>query len=72
MQERSVEVAVGFSDHTWRDIWVKVPEDSNNVLEDDKMEEEAIQLAKLVFSSVEVSFFSVIYIEPLDYVDGVV
>jgi len=72
MQERSVEVAVGFADHTWRDIWVKVPKDPSHVLEDDEVEEKAIELAKLVFSSVEVSFFSVIYIEPLDYVAGVV
>ena len=71
MQERSVEVAVGFADHTWRDIWVKVPEDPNSVLDDDVVREKAIELAKIVFSSVEVSFLSVIYIEPLDCVEGV-
>ena len=70
MHTRKVEVAVGLSDHTWRDIRVEVEEDPDHVLDDDELKEKAKVMAKRVFSSKEVSFLVVIYIEPLDYMEG--
>ena len=69
---RRAKVVAGFLDHTWREINVEVAEDPNYVLEDYEVKEKAIELAKLVFSSVEVSFFLVTHVEPLDYVEGII
>ena len=67
---RRAKVVAGFLDHTWREINVEVADDSDYVLKDYEVKEKAIELAKLVFSSVEVSFFLVTHVEPLDYVEG--
>jgi len=69
---RRAKVVAGLLDQTWREINVEVAEDPNYVLEDDEVKEKAIQLAKLVFSSEEVSFFLVTYVEPIDFMDGIV
>ncbi len=70
---RRATVVACFQDHTWREIKVQVVDtDPNYVLKDDEVKEKAIGLAKFLFSSVEVSFFLVTYVEPLDYVEGTV
>ncbi len=68
---RRATVVACLQDHTWREINVEVADD-DHVLESSKVKEKAIELAKLVFSSVEVSFFLVTYVEPLDYMEGIV
>lgn len=69
---RRAKVVACLLDHTWREINVEVADDSDYVLEDYEVKEKAIELAKTVFSSVEVSFFLVTHVEPLDYVEGIV
>jgi len=75
MQERRVEVAVGFADHTWRDIWVTVPEEPNYVLDDDEVRAKAHDIVMIMANSADwnVSFIYVIYVEtPDDLLDGIV
>jgi hypothetical protein len=70
---RRATVVVCLQDHTWREVKVEVVDtDPNYVLKDDEVKERAINLAKFLFSSVEVSFFLVTYVEPLDYIEGIV
>ena len=72
MQERRVEVAVGFADHTWRDLWVGVPENPEYVLDDVEIVEkaEAIIMTMGNQNDWNVSFIHVIYIEPIEDTDG--
>jgi hypothetical protein len=67
-----VAVAVGFPDFTWSELQVEVAEDPNYVLDDDEVKEKAIEQAKKEFPKVEVAFLTVIYIEPLDYMEGLI
>jgi hypothetical protein len=69
---RRVEIAVGFPDYTWSKLQLEVAEDPNYVLDDDEAKERAVAMAKEEFSSVEVTFLQVLYIEPLDDMEGVV
>jgi len=74
MQSRRVEVAVGFGDQTWRDIWVDVPEDPNCILEDDKVSEKAEKIVTkmAVDADWNVTFLHVIYVETPDDMEGIV
>ncbi len=69
---RRATVVACLQDHTWREINVEVADDDDHVLENSRVKEKAIELAKLVFSSVEVSFFLVTYVEPIDYMGGII
>ena len=69
---RQVTVVVGFRDYTWGNHHVEVAEDPNYVLDDDEVKEAAVTIARKEFSSKEVSFFLVTYIEPLDDMEGLV
>ena len=68
MQGRSVEVAVGFSDHTWRAIWVTVPEDPDYVLDDDEASEKAHEIALAVANQAgwSITFTYVLYVQSPD------
>jgi hypothetical protein len=75
MQERRVEVAVGLTDHTWREVWVNVPEDPDHVLDDDETSTKAhdIAMTLAIQAGQNVSFIYVIYVEPVgDDLDGIV
>lgn len=68
---RSATVAVGFRDHTWREIEVEIAEDPNYVLDDLEVKEQVKEVARRRFSREEgVSFIKVLFIEPIDYMDG--
>jgi len=69
---RHAHVVACLKDHTWRKLRVEVGQDPNYVLEDDEVKEKAIELAKIIISSEEVDFYVVTYIEPLDYMDGII
>ena len=69
---RRATVVACLQDHTWREINVEVAEDLDHVLDNSEVREKATELAKLVFSSVEVSFFLVTYVEPIDYMGGII
>ncbi len=70
---RRVTVAVGLPNRTWVEVEVEVPEDSNLPLLDEEVEEKALEIAREELSSVEVSFFSIVYIEPFpDPLEGIV
>lgn len=72
MQERNVEVAIGFADHTWREIWVEVPEDPNCILDDDDASTKAhdIVMTMAIENGWNVSFIYVIYVETPDDTGG--
>jgi hypothetical protein len=74
MRERNVEVAVGFADHTWRDLWVQVPQDPNCVLEDNEASTKAHDIVMTMANENgwNVSFIQVIYVESPDDMDGIV
>ena len=73
MQERRVEVAVGFADHTWRDLRVTIPQDPNYVLDDDEAIRKANDIVMLMGNQNDwnVSFICTIYVEPLEDMDGI-
>ena len=72
MRERQVEVAVGFADHTWRDIWVTVPQDPNNILDDEEASEKAHDIVMTMANEGgwNVSFIQVIYVQSPDNLGG--
>jgi hypothetical protein len=74
MQERNVEVAVGFADHTWREIWVKVPQDPDYILEDEEVSTKAHDVVMTMANENgwNVSFIYVIYVESPDDMEGIV
>lgn len=72
---REVEVAVGFTDHTWRELWVEVPEDDNHVLDDEEASEKAEEVALEIAAQADwdVAFTSVLYLKPPeDDLNGIV
>ncbi len=73
MRERKVEVAVGFADNTWRNIWVTVPQDPNYVLDDSEVILKANDIIMLMGNQNDwnVSFICTIYVEPLEDMDGI-
>lgn len=68
MHERRVEVVVGFADHTWRDLWISVPQNPDYVLDDDEAVEKAKDIAMKTACENDwnVSFIYAIYVEPLE------
>ena len=74
MHTRSVEVAVGFPDHTWKNIWVEVPENPNYILDDDVASEKAEEMVEVLASQAgwTVTFIKVLYIQDPDGLDGIV
>lgn len=73
MRERQVEVAIGLADHTWREIWVSVPEESDYTLEDDEIAARAHSIVMTMANRADwnVSFIYIIYIESPDDFDGI-
>jgi len=74
MQTRRVEVAIGFADLTWRDLWVDVEEDPDHVLDDDELSAKAEEVvtAMAIKGGWNVTFVHVIYVETPDDMDGIV
>ncbi len=76
MSERQVEVAVGLADHTWREIWVNVPQDPDYVLDEVEVKEKAHDIVMKLANDegLNVSFIHIIYIGdgPGDPLDGLV
>ncbi len=74
MQERNVEVAVGFSDHTWREIWVKVPQDPDHILKDAEVSTKAHDIVMTMANENgwNVAFIYIIYVESPDDMDEIV
>lgn len=68
MHKRRVEVAVGLTDHTWREVSVDVPEDPSYVLDEDEVSSKAVDIAMqlAIAADLNVSFIYVIYVEDPD------
>ena len=69
---RRVRIAVGLPSYTWCELHLEVEEDPDYILENDEVEERALAIAKSEFSGEQVSFFLVTYVEPPDYMDGII
>ncbi|MBD3260691.1 MAG: hypothetical protein GF334_03295 [Candidatus Altiarchaeales archaeon] len=63
MPVRKVQVAFGFTDGTWREVEIEVPEEEERVLDEDEVREEALLLARqMEFDGKMISFRSVLHI----------
>lgn len=69
---RKVVVAVGFPDYTWSELHLEIDEDPNYVWDDDEVKEMALKQAAEAFPKTETTFLLVTYIEPLDYMEGII
>ena len=69
---RKAVVAVGFPDYTWSELHLEIEKDPNYVWDDDELKEIALKQAKGEFAKTETSFLLVTYIEPLDYMEGII
>jgi hypothetical protein len=74
MHTRRVEVAIGFADKTWRELRVEVPQNPDYVLDDAEAEEKAQKIAMTIANDADwnVAFIHVIFVEPLDDMDGLI
>lgn len=67
---REVTFAVGFTDHTWVEVTIEVPQSEDRWLDDDEVIEHAKRVLEQVgFEPKAVSFYHMIFISPLDGVD---
>lgn len=63
MPTRAAQVAFGFTDGTWKEVEVEVPEEEERILEEDEVEKQALQIARQIeFSGKIVSFRAVLHI----------